>query len=366
MGEPPPPTERLHSLEALRGLAALAVALFHLAQMAPVPAQRVAPAAFELLRGYGLYGVEVFFVVSGFVIAHTTLRDPATPGALGRFLLRRLVRLGPPYWVSVLLAVALTLAATRLLGANPEGNYAVPSAARVASHFLYLQNLLGLGDIEFIYWTLCVEVQFYAVFALLLYAAGRLAGLRGDRAKPLAVLLVLTGAGSVALAAAEGYSIRWFGPWWYLYALGALLAVGADRGRFRPLAGVLVVTSAAAVGLRLGPEAAVGLGTAWLIFGTAATGQLATAGNWRPLQYLGRVSYSLYLIHPLVYDPYFTAAGRLNLSSPGASLAVTLGGLAAALVAAHVFYLLVERPSVNLSRRIRKAGMTNDPPMTHQ
>jgi len=127
-----------------------------------------------------------------------------------------------------------------------------------------------------------------------------------------------------------------------------------SRGWFRSLSAVLVVTSAAAVVLRMGPETAVGLGTAWLIYLLAVAGWLGSAGDYRPLRSLGRISYSLYLVHPLVYQALFTLTFRYRVASPVLSLVIVAGILTAALLTAHVFYELVERPSLRLSQRIRK------------
>jgi len=95
--------------------------------------------------------------------------------------------------------VLLAVVASRWFGTTSGGMFEVPSAEKVVSNLSYLQNVLGQGDIVLIFWTLCIEVQFYAVFALLVYLAARMSKDPGRRAKPLAALLVASGA------------VRW--PW---------------------------------------------------------------------------------------------------------------------------------------------------------
>src|SRR4051812_24749623 len=98
------PGTRFEFVDALRGLAALAVVLPHAAGLFSYPHRSWLSDVFLQLADYGRASVEVFFVVSGFAIAYS-LRNAVTDGfSLGRFLLRRAVRLDPPYWVGLLLS----------------------------------------------------------------------------------------------------------------------------------------------------------------------------------------------------------------------------------------------------------------------
>jgi peptidoglycan/LPS O-acetylase OafA/YrhL len=103
VGEPAR-TDRFAFVDALRGIAALAVAVFHLSGGA-------SKQFFSRLPGWvtagiewgGHLGVVVFFVISGFVMAYSLKEARPTVAFLSRFLVRRLVRLAPPYWASILL-----------------------------------------------------------------------------------------------------------------------------------------------------------------------------------------------------------------------------------------------------------------------
>ena len=109
----------------------------------------------------GFVGVEIFFVISGFVIALSVSKGAPTPAYFGRFVLRRSIRLDPPYWTAILLELLLLHLTLRLFAGHPV---TLPSTAQLVSHVFYLQDLLGYGNIVPIFWTLCYEIQFYAFF----------------------------------------------------------------------------------------------------------------------------------------------------------------------------------------------------------
>jgi peptidoglycan/LPS O-acetylase OafA/YrhL len=117
--------ENFTLVQALRGIAALWVVLFHLEKQgaiggltAHVPAQ-LSYAAF----GYGSAGVAVFFVLSGFVIAHSLNGKEMTPAELGRFALRRSVRLDPAYWASIMLTVSVAAMLALAHDEAPNGTF---------------------------------------------------------------------------------------------------------------------------------------------------------------------------------------------------------------------------------------------------
>ena len=108
---PPDSTARFGFIDNLRGLAAIWVVLIHLVPWKSDAAQSVAlgPICWLLAwpAEYGRQGVTIFFVISGFVIARSLRRGRVTPRFFGNFVLRRSIRLDPPYWVSIALMLAV-------------------------------------------------------------------------------------------------------------------------------------------------------------------------------------------------------------------------------------------------------------------
>lgn len=154
---------RLRELDLLRFVAAAAVMLHHFTGV-PAPewpggnARNVFPALGHVTR-YGFLGVELFFLISGFVILMSLWgRRP------GDFALSRVVRLFPAYWVGVTLSLAAYLAFHSYVsfGPNTDG-----PLLRFLPNLTMLQEGVGSQRMEVIYWTLYVELHFYALIALL-------------------------------------------------------------------------------------------------------------------------------------------------------------------------------------------------------
>lgn len=322
--------------------------------------------------GGGYVGVDVFFVVSGYVITQLLLRETGkgVRRGLADFYSRRVRRIAPAANATL---VATVVAAGLALGqrANPD----LPGDVRWAALFAANFRLIRTGSDYFVpglrpslitqFWSLAVEEQFYLVFPLLVFVVARLA-----RSRPGAALAVAVSAGTIASFAWSVHltstqpAVAYYSPFTRFWELGVgcLLAVAtsarpAPTPRAGALAGaggavLLVVTLAV-----LGPTSAYPGWLAALPCGSAALllwGGGAGCGSGvskllsaRPLVYVGNISYSLYLTH----------FAWLNLPE---QLAHPLGGwewraveIAGSFVTAMVSYHLLENPirhSVRLAR----------------
>ena len=332
-------------IEGLRAVAVVLVLLYHL-----WPAR---------LTG-GFTGVDVFLVISGFLItAHLVDRVPRTGRDLGEFWARRIRRLLP----AALLVLMATLVASRLFGPETQWDN---TAREVLAATLYLENWqLARTAVDYLaaggapspvqhYWSLSVEEQFYLGWPILLlvtaWAARRL-GLRPRRVVfvVLAVVVLLSFLHSVR-ASEESPARAYFvtGTRIWELGVGALLAVGCAllAGRqLRPLGrpdgvarsllawlglGAILLTA-----LTFGAETPFPSWRALLpVLGTAAVIAAASASarasptrllQLRPVQWLGGISYSVYLWHwPLVVLVPWATGAALGLPGKAAVLAATL------------------------------------------
>jgi peptidoglycan/LPS O-acetylase OafA/YrhL len=150
-------THRLDWVEVARGFAAVAVVLYHVARHV----EKSRDVNFWLtFFQFGHAGVDLFFVISGFVILHAHYKDLGQPERFAHYLNRRLTRIYPPYWV----ALALTVAMGALGGSGLPDIWELVLSATLLP--LNQEPLLGVA------WTLLHEIVFYALFALLIVHRG--------------------------------------------------------------------------------------------------------------------------------------------------------------------------------------------------
>jgi len=141
---------RYYALDLLRFLSSLAVVIYHYTARA----DSLSWPSLAVVTQFGYLGVPIFYIVSGFVIALSA--EGRTPVAFG---ISRFVRLYPTYWVSLGLTILAVLA-------TGQGSF---EATQVAANLTMLNDYLEIPDIDGVYWTLQVELKFYAcVFLLLL------------------------------------------------------------------------------------------------------------------------------------------------------------------------------------------------------
>ncbi|MCE7033275.1 acyltransferase [Lysobacter sp. GX 14042] len=290
------------SLQALRAIAALLVVLFHLriVEARYGDGAPLLPGAMRFADG----GVDLFFVISGFIMATITAGAFRGPAAAARFMGRRAWRILPPYWLYTTLVVILLAVAPGI------ANSSYQDQGTLASYLLWPQEQLPLLTVG---WTLIHEMYFYLVIAALIASGWR-------RLTPAllawAALVVLANMSTVAGA-----------PWYALvtnvmtleFIAGALLGlywrrIPAALGTSLLACGALGFLVALPLLELLGAEQGPVLRTA--VFGTASTLLVAGAvmlesrGGFRVparLRAVGDSSYSLYLSHVFV----LSATGRL-------------------------------------------------------
>jgi peptidoglycan/LPS O-acetylase OafA/YrhL len=369
----------LPQLDALRGVAILAVFIQHLGdRFMPFVEGEVlralppGPAAWVLtVLHHAHWGVDLFFVLSGFSLAQGYLRAFATGAPVqpaGTFLRRRAARILPGYYV----ALAVALLFRRAMWSAPG------AGAALAAHLAVLQGYVTPGGIVLIgaSWSLTTEIGFYLLLPLL--ARPLLAG--GNRRFVFgAALCVAAWVSRGALHAAtlepgvhtallEATQRRWITSRLDQFVLGAMAAAvygelheRADRARFERLAPVALVLSIAAlvVGFRLEgalyltpggswPYALVSLATAALVLSAVlCEGRAQRVLMPAPLQAVGVVSYGVFLYHQLALG----LAGALLPASGWRSLAANAAlALALALAAGAASWVLVERRAMRWAR----------------
>lgn len=350
---------RLLGVEAVRGVAALLVVLFHAGTLLGGP-RDYGRLAFGGAFVFGRAGVDVFFVLSGFIITLVHARDLSQPGPgrVEKFARKRLLRIYPSYWICTSFLFAIMLA-------SPTPDRREHDPAYVISSFLLLpaagEPLLGPG------WSLRHELLFYALFGLAI--ANRRLGF-GVLAAWFAAI-----AANIAAIMASGSPIAGgLVGGWLLSPLNAEFAAGMGVTALllrvhirRPLAcagaGLAAFALCAAAELHwplppnwpplhLGYAAA----TSALLLGLAARERGAGLAVPAALVRLGDVSYALYLLHVIVILLGVFVLRHVRPLVP-VPLDVAYAGLvAASILAALLFTEHVERPMLRYLGRFSRRG----------
>ena len=337
-----PDSRRLDGLQMLRFFAAFAVLLEHV--MHEALSFGIAPdgliATLEPVD-FGI-GVDVFFVISGFIMLHISADQFGCRGAPRDFLLRRVARLVPLYWLFTLAMLAAMLLVPGQLA------HTALNPAHILASFGFVpwldstglaHPILGLG------WTLNYEMYFYALFALMLFLPLR-AGLW-----TLAGLFALLALLHEAVSPTQVQFVFWTDPIIVEFLFGIGLALLLRRGVALPAWMPAMLVGLGVAGLGLGQLVEIGgsfdrlltsgIPAALVVAGTVFARPRALGPVGRFLVLGGDASYALYLSHPFSINVVILAWQKLHLSSPWLYMAITIVTAVAVAIAVH---LLLERP----------------------
>ncbi|MFF5205511.1 acyltransferase family protein [Streptosporangium sp. NPDC000396] len=347
---------RLAELDLLRFVAAMAVLAFHyFIAFASVWGDRPADLfpAIATPSGLGILGVELFFMISGFVILMSIWGR-----GLGAFALSRLVRLFPAYWVSVGVTAAVygLTAATALDPKLSPGEYGV--------NLTMLQRAFGVYDANGVYWSLWVELRFYLLISVLvivgvtlnrclvfmgvwLLAAGFFAGSDDKWVE----LLVMPKYAAYFVGGMAFFLMTKHGPKLVLWCLAGISAGLAVNSALDRVAGRIEKVGYAAMPVPEWAVAATVIGF-YVLMAMVALGWLGWM-RWRGLVVLGALTYPLYLFHTTAAVVIIPA---LRDSLPPWLTAVVT--ILAAMIFSYGVYRFIERPVQDFVkvRRRRKAA----------
>ncbi|MFM7859017.1 MAG: acyltransferase family protein [Flammeovirgaceae bacterium] len=320
---------RVNSLELLRGMAALGVVLFHYTSAGSIQLSDQNP-----LRAVGLHGhlgVQIFFVISGFVIPYSMHVANYNMRAMGTFLKKRIIRVEAPYLVLIALEVVFILLASFTPWANKLTNRL--DAQGILLHLAFLNDFFGKPWLIPVFWTLAIEFQFYlfiAVFFPLLQHTQ-------------AVLRV----GSIVVVAALGllfsnHTIFFFHASFFLLGLVALqykLRITTPREFI-----LLLLLLTATVYWQYNT-----LNVLVAVFSVGMI--LFFEYEWEWASFLGMVSYSLYLIH-VPFGGRLLKLTQLYVHNEWIKSLLIIIYVPLTVLIAWLFFAWVEKPFLSISKRL--------------
>lgn len=353
-----PPVQRVYNIQALRAIAALIVTFHHIREM-------YVPYVDGILNfRIGAAGVDIFFIISGFIMVLTTSHRPTTPA---KFLERRVKRIVPLYWLVTFMIIAMLI-----IGLEPIGLASADLGVKNALGSLFfipfyreggeLLPFLGVG------WSLNFEMFFYLLFGVgLLFTEHR-----------RRLFLI---SGSLLGLVVMGAFVKLDSPVWFAFTHPILLefAVGlwlgyayinrpqstrAKPSPWGPLLLVLgVATLIATVVLYQAPKEQLfllrpliwGIPALFIVVGTLLCERSGLISKNRFVQLMGDASYALYLIHPIVLQTTHKAFSAVFPKSLATTIAMSIAALILSIVAGIVLHLMVEKPITRLLNKKSKA-----------
>lgn len=307
---------RLSQIDVLRGVAAVMVTLFHLTGSTALKA------SLGSYMHYGFLGVQIFFIISGFVLPYSMFKSNYTIANFTSFMVSRIIRIYPAYIASIAIGLIMATLTHRNIFTTKE----------VLAHLLFLNN-----SVSPVFWTLAIEFQFYLLIGLapFFFSANKWASFA----------VVMLTASSLYVS-----QVSLIFHWLPFFTLGILIFNKQFNGLSKVLywlftliilliiikihgvvfAGISIVTVLAILYIRINESKNTG----------------------RLLIWFGTISYSLYLTHWELGRVAVSIARRLPLIGNNALMNLLFGFLVSILTG-WLLYKLIERPSILLSKKYK-------------
>ena len=314
----------------MRALAAVMICIFHFAHHEDINGKLFeATDVTRQMAWHGINGVFIFFVISGFVIPLSLFKVSYKIKGFGKFMLRRVVRIEIPYIVSILLILWIAITWWYVFKQPFEW-----STGQFISHIFYIIPFTNYEWYNVVFWTLAIEFQFYifiALYYLIISSSHNYLRFTGS------ILFIFSG----FLVSNDQY-LFWYSG---MFSMGIILFMYTENFISQSTFFILLTLAAFATWWHHSWEVTLFcLGTVYIIRKVRIDHPITNR--------LGDISYSLYLTHGaiggnilyLLSDASFTYAERWIL---------LLLALVASIVFAFLFWLMIERPSRLLARKIK-------------
>jgi peptidoglycan/LPS O-acetylase OafA/YrhL len=347
------PSGRLRELDLLRFVAAIAVMLHHFTGVPtgawPHDARKVFP-ELNPAANFGYLGVELFFMISGFVILMSVWQR-----SVGEFAVSRVVRLFPAYWFSVGLAMIVFFATGAAVDYGPGSQSPL---VRFLPNLTMLQTGAGAPNMEVVYWTLWIELHFYVLIALFLWR-----GITYPRCVGFMAGWLLSGvfAQEADVAVLKALLFPQWAPYFIagmalflMYRFGQNIVLWLFIGSCWALTVYYGVHNMDPSNAWPGvhqyaiPAAITAIYAVMALVATHRLGWL----RWKGLTVAGGLTYPLYLVHETISRPL------IKWLAPQLDRWAVLGiAIASCLAAAILIWIVIERPAQRWLRgHLRKAG----------
>jgi len=357
LAENPRSQEHFGFIDSIRGLSALGIACYHIYRYSPLreSANTILPDFFDYLLRHSWIGVQVFLVIAGFVTAYTLRSTNIRQASLGNFCMRRIVRLGSPYWVVVLLVASLNYLVVSLSGdLSLSGHVSWP---HLLAQLIFLQDIAGYQNISAGLWFVGIALQWALAFILLFGGADRVCRNYSPATQSEWIVLLAFFLPPAFLALfvfnLESSMEKWILYFFHMPVFGALAWWTLERRIPAPAFWAYAAMLLAGVAFYFRIKVLIAVIAGITLYCAGRSQGIHEWIPFRPLRYLGRISYSLFLIHYPSGWLISSLGYRITGDHPHAAVLWLALALLASIGAAHLLYVLVEQPSRQLAQRLK-------------
>jgi len=333
--------EHIKSLDFLRGVAALGVVLYHYSGLL-LPTLN--PNYLTPILSYGEYGVQIFFVISGFIIPFSMKKSNYTISDFWKNLYRRYIRLAPPAYIAMLFSILIYFSAIIVLKRPIDGiSWPGMNLQAIIGNLTFSAPLIQSSWYNPVFWTLAIEFQFYILIGLLLPL---ILNKKYILAFIISSIIILIGHQRPA-------TIDWFG-WFFGHASFFFLGIILFLQKEKVLKGLLFIVTA----ILLITVCYYQNSMPKFIFGMITFSVILSGINiqFKAATYLGGISYSLYIIHwpfGILIESITKRIIHLH-EYPLGKIVMLLFYTSCAIVFAHFFNKYVEKQFLNYSKKMKK------------
>jgi peptidoglycan/LPS O-acetylase OafA/YrhL len=342
-------------VDLVRALASTVILGHHFSSYQPL-ADAASPIAGPLLNWFHDYGrvAQVFIVLSGFMLAGSLSNRRWDGGRAGRFIIQRYCRLALPYFAAMGLAIVACDVGRDWIDNDVVG--ALPTIEQVLAHVLFLQDVLGYESLSAGLWFVCISFQLTLVCVAALFVRDAVMNrtpewIRGGVARlPLALGWLLAVASLFYFnrdSSWESWAAFFFGQ----FFLGVLVHRALENSRAQKSLALYIVIIAVALAVEWRSRLALALATGLALFLGGKLGVLRSWPTNRVVAFMGRTSYSLFLIHFPVLIIVATLWEQQEWTTPMGAVAGLVFAYVVSIAVATLFYRFVEAPAMRLSRR---------------
>ncbi len=320
-----PKNKHIHSVTMLRGIASFGVCFAHLTGT-------VNSESLKHIGHYGTWGVSVFFFISGFIIPYSLFNSDYSLKNYPKFLLKRIVRLDPPYLLTIIGIFLLSWLAQ--FSPHHTSEQIDPISKNTLYHLFYLVEILNGKWLIVVFWTLAIELQFYLLIGLLFPIL---------IAKKMLFIFL-----SIAVLCIMPFLLtddRFVTNYLLLFLSGIVFFLfkvkHINLTTYLPVACIVLLLCYFKTGMEgvLSPLISI----CFIQF---------VNKPFKPLLFLGMISYSLYLIHtPFGTDGLINFLQNYIVTDTG-RMWLMFGALPVIIFGAWLFYVIIEKPSLKMAKKI--------------